>query len=975
MTKNDAKGLERYLSPLSAWALSFGCAVGWGVFVMPGTTFLPVAGPLGTLIGLGVGAVIMFLVGMNYHFLIMRYPGAGGAYDYVKNVCGYDHGYLCAWFLILTYIAIVWANATALALIGRHLLGGFFSFGFRYHVAGYNVYAGEILLSVAALVAIGAVLVCGKRLAVRVQTFFAIALAVGIAVCVIAVFMRHEGGAVSFSPLFAKDENMPLQVLSIVALAPWAFVGFESISNSSGEFKFHNKLSIWVMVAALVTSVASYFSLTIVAASFRPSEFASWREYMAALGKLNGLENLPVFYAVKSAAGSLGTVLLCVAALAAIVTGLIGHVVAASRLLCSVARDGILPEWFAEIDGRGGPRNAVIAIVAVSCLIPFVGRTAVGWIVDVTTIGASIAYGYVSFCALSIAWREGKKLVILSGAVGLLVSMAFVVYFFVPNFWEVAVFSTESYLILAAWSIAGVVFFRNVFIRDRTGRFGTSTIAWISLFFFIFFSGHMWMRQATHNVTDSVVAQVGDRYVRSAEGVVPKTESEYLEHQKDVIEDALTRHNIVLMGLVVLVLAIMFNIYTTIARREKDAAKAKSYFFSTISHDIRTPLNAIVGFSQMLKLGFNTNEERDEAVDSILVSGKSLLSLVNDILDLSRREAGETSLSPAPTDCRAVLHEIAMAFRIGSSKPGLEVRDAIGEMPRVVVDPLLFRHIATNLVANAIKFTEKGFVEVRARFDRNEDGETGVLLFEVEDTGIGISEEDKHKIDLPYTQTTSKFSRNGGTGLGLAVSRQFAEAMGGTLTFESELGKGSTFRFTLPNAKIVPAVEAAAAQVRDEPSVEALIAVAAEKRERPVSVAPAWQTAAPAANPRLLLVDDAKMNLVVLNALVKRIGAFDIETAMDGREALARLQDASAPKIDAVLTDMWMPEMDGEGLAKAIRADASLAKLPVHVITADVELQENYAEKGFDGIILKPVTVNTLGPLLVGLAERKGKAA
>ena len=485
----------------------------------------------------------------------------------------------------------------------------------------------------------------------------------------------------------------------------------------------------------------------------------------------------------------------------------------------------------------------------------------------------------------------------------------------------------------------------------------------------------MWMRQATHNVTDSVVAQVGDRYVRSAEGVVPKTESEYLEHQKDVIEDALTRHNIVLMGLVVLVLAIMFNIYTTIARREKDAAKAKSYFFSTISHDIRTPLNAIVGFSQMLKLGFNTNEERDEAVDSILVSGKSLLSLVNDILDLSRREAGETSLSPAPTDCRAVLHEIAMAFRIGSSKPGLEVRDAIGEMPRVVVDPLLFRHIATNLVANAIKFTEKGFVEVRARFDRNEDGETGVLLFEVEDTGIGISEEDKHKIDLPYTQTTSKFSRNGGTGLGLAVSRQFAEAMGGTLTFESELGKGSTFRFTLPNAKIVPAVEAAAAQVRDEPSVEALIAVAAEKRERPVSVAPAWQTAAPAANPRLLLVDDAKMNLVVLKALVKRIGAFDIETAMDGREALARLQDASAPKIDAVLTDMWMPEMDGEGLAKAIRADASLAKLPVHVITADVELQENYAEKGFDGIILKPVTVNTLGPLLVGLAERKGKAA
>ena len=973
MTKNDAKGLERYLSPLSAWALSFGCAVGWGVFIMPGTTFLPVAGPLGTLIGLGVGAVIMFLVGINYHFLIRRYPGAGGAYDYVKNVCGYDHGYLCAWFLILTYIAIVWANATALALIGRHLLGGFFSFGFRYHVAGYDVYAGEIFLSVAALVAIGAVLVCGKRLAARVQTFFAIALAVGIAVCVIAVFMRHEGGAVSLSPLFAKDENMPLQVLSIVALAPWAFVGFESISHSSGEFKFHNKLSIWVMVTALATAVAAYFSLTIVAASFRPSAFASWREYMAALGKLNGLENLPVFYAVWSAVGSLGTVLLCVAALAAIVTGLIGHVVAASRLLCSVARDGILPEWFAEIDGRGGPRNAIMAIVAVSCLIPFVGRTAVGWIVDVTTIGASTAYGYVSFCALRIAWREGKKFVVVSGVAGLLVSMAFVVYFLVPNFWVVAVFSTESYLILAAWSIAGVVFFRNVFIRDRTGRFGTSTISWISLLFFIFFSGHMWMRQATHNVTDSVVAQVGDRYVRSAEGVVPKTESEYLEHQKDVIDDALTRHNVVLMGLVVLVLAIMFNIYTTIARREKDAAKAKSYFFSTISHDIRTPLNAIVGFSQMLKLGFKTKSESDEAIDSILIGSKSLLAFVNDILDLSRRESGDAELTLLPTDCHALLRDVEEAFRVGTPKKGVEIRAAVAEMPHLLVDSLHLRHIVSNMVSNAVKFTEKGHVEVRGRFDldngREGDVKTGTLLIEIEDTGVGISEEDKAKIDSPYTQTESKIARNGGTGLSLAVCRQLVKEMGGTMSFDSELGKGSTFRVTLPNVEIAkvgsPNLEMEEKLEEESESVDVVDEAVVQ-----ASAAPA-----PSFTPRLLLVDDQKMNLTVLKAMIKRVGVFEIETAADGKEALSRLHNLDAPKISAVLTDMWMPELDGEGLAKAIRADASLAKLPVHVITADVELQENYAEKGFDSIILKPVTVNTLRHLLVGLAERKGKAA
>ena len=117
------------------------------------------------------------------------------------------------------------------------------------------------------------------------------------------------------------------------------------------------------------------------------------------------------------------------------------------------------------------------------------------------------------------------------------------------------------------------------------------------------------------------------------------------------------------------------------------------------------------------------------------------------------------------------------------------------------------------------------------------------------------------------------------------------------------------------------------------------------------------------------------MNLAVLRALVKRVGGFEIETAADGKEAFARLQNADAPKIDAVLTDMWMPDMDGAGLAKAIRADTKLAHLPVHVITADVELQETYAEKGFDSIILKPVTVATLSPLLVGIAEHKASAA
>ncbi|MBR4189660.1 MAG: APC family permease [Kiritimatiellae bacterium] len=125
-----------YLSPAAAWALAFGSAVGWGAFVMPGTTFLPVAGPLGTLLGIVVGALVMGVIALNYHFLMQRHPDAGGAYAYVKELCNHDHAFLCAWFLVLTYAAIAWANATALALIGRTMFRGVFRCGFHYGFRG-----------------------------------------------------------------------------------------------------------------------------------------------------------------------------------------------------------------------------------------------------------------------------------------------------------------------------------------------------------------------------------------------------------------------------------------------------------------------------------------------------------------------------------------------------------------------------------------------------------------------------------------------------------------------------------------------------------------------------------------------------------------------------------------------------------------------------------------------------------------------
>ena len=178
---------------LSAWALAFGCTVGWGSFIMPGTTFLPAAGPLGTVLGISLGGIVMAVVAWNYRCMIERHPGSGGAYSCVREVFGFDHAFVCGWFLCLTYVAIVWANATALSLVSRAIFGDLFAFGFHYSVAGYEIYLGDLLLSGLAIAA-GAAMCLRPRLAARMETAFALAFVSCAAVLFAVAVVRHGGG-------------------------------------------------------------------------------------------------------------------------------------------------------------------------------------------------------------------------------------------------------------------------------------------------------------------------------------------------------------------------------------------------------------------------------------------------------------------------------------------------------------------------------------------------------------------------------------------------------------------------------------------------------------------------------------------------------------------------------------------------------------------------------------------------------------
>jgi len=373
-------------------------------------------------------------------------------------------------------------------------------------------------------------------------------------------------------------------------------------------------------------------------------------------------------------------------------------------------------------------------------------------------------------------------------------------------------------------------------------------------------------------------------------------------------------------------------------------ALAKSLFFSSVSHDIRTPLNAIIAFSEMLKQGFESKAEHDLAVNSILVSSKMLLQLVNDILDLSKLESGKMNIEPEQTDVARLVREIAASFGATHQKPGLEILCRAGGTPSLMLDPHRLRQIVFNLVGNAIKFTKKGFIEIRTSFVPDSGGKTGVFRLEVEDTGCGISEADMKKLARPFVQVGTVSEPRSGTGLGLHICRMLARAMGGEMEIKSVLGKGATFSIVVPRVRVVAAGNGERGMGNGERGTEP----------------PNHLTT----QPRILVADDTKMNQIVLKAMFGRLGVTDIVFADNGREALEVLTATDAPKFDFVLTDAWMPEMTGMELVAAIRANAALAKLPVYLFTAEVEMKDTYAEKGFDGILLKPANLEALRKLL-----------
>lgn len=388
--------------------------------------------------------------------------------------------------------------------------------------------------------------------------------------------------------------------------------------------------------------------------------------------------------------------------------------------------------------------------------------------------------------------------------------------------------------------------------------------------------------------------------------------------------------------------------------RAEEAERAKNYFFASVSHDIRTPLNSIIGFSELLKASSIDDATRKRYVEAIASSGQVLLQLVNDVLDLAKLEAGKMQFFPEQSDFRRIVQEITLALLPQAQSKGLQIKSDIEPgLPFVEVDRQRIRQVLFNLVGNAVKFTDHGFVQISAEFRPDPSGQPfGTFRFGVIDTGRGISDEDQQRLMKPFVQL-SRTDQGHGTGLGLAICRQLVGRMGGELSIESRLGVGSLFRVVLPNIRFT----------REIPrewnlSQTQRIQMVTDPRSH--------------ARLRFLLVDDMDLNLQVLKNMFIRLGVQNLVLAHNGQEAIFQLEKEGAP-FDAVLTDMWMPEMGGGDLVKRIRGDARFATLPVFAVTADVEIIKTYQELGFTGLLLKPITLQTLTEFLENFSKTSWK--
>ena len=734
--------------------------------------------------------------------------------------------------------------------------------------------------------------------------------------------------------------NRGFAVASLVILAPWAFVGFETTSFDTAHFKFPIRRSGRIIVLSILATALAYTSMALVSVAAVPNGFSSWQEYISGLDGLSGVAAVPTFYAAKTVMGPVGLAVMTVTAIASILTGIIGGYRATTRVLSTMAEDHILSEAFSKTT------YSILFIMVFSIILSVFGKNTLDWFVDLTSFGAIAGFGYTSAAAYKIAKMEGNKRTKTTGLIGTVISAVFVIVQLVPRLAAMEAMSSEAFLLLSLWCLIGFVFYWRTVNRSTLTEYSGMSTSGVVLFALLLYSALMWL--AKRLMSGQSLEQV---------------------------KNSLTSGGVVLVVIIFVGLTVMLYVQSVVrkkheaAEREKihavESSLAKSQFLFNMSHDIRTPMNAIIGYTN-LALKEPAPQEVHSYLEKIESSSQHLLALINDILEMSRIESGKIELELCPVDLRTIFSGIRDLFyeQMKQKEMDFQVHTSQVKNRYVWCDKKNLNRVLLNVISNAYKFTPKGGA-ISASLWETGTGENGYGSYEmrVQDSGIGMSKEFAEKMFNAFErERTSTDSGIEGTGLGLSITKQIVDLMGGTIEVMTAPGNGT---------EMIIRLKLKLAEEKDIPEEE-------KREQNPEPTENAGEVTLDFTQKRLLLVEDNAINMEIAVMILSQAG-FMLETAENGKIAVDMVAASAPGYYDAILMDIQMPVMNGYEATRAIRKleNKALARIPILAMTANAFKEDEQAalEAGMQAHIAKPIDIQAMMQTLTAvlLEAEKGE--
>lgn len=447
--KVDRGDLQQNLSEKFVWAIAYGSCIGWGSFILPGD-WISQSGSIAAAIGITIGALLMIIIGVSYGALVKHFPVSGGAFAFSYLSFGRYVSFFSSWFLTFGYICVVALNATAFSLLLKFMMPGVLEHGKLYTIAGWDVYVTEIIIATALLLLFTFITIRGAQVSGSLQYYFCIAMVVVVLLMFFGSFFGSGFSLSNLQPLAEEKKGWFTSIIMIVAVAPWAYVGFDNIPQTAEEFDFAPNKTFKLIVYSLLAAAGTYVLMIL---------YTGW---LSSRGAENS--DLWVTGAVtQQSFGYIGLFVLAVAITMGIFTGLNGFLMSSSRLLFSMGRSGIMPGVFSKIHPRfKTPYVAILFLGALTLIAPWLGRTALTWIVDMSSTGVSVAYLVTCLSATKLFSYNKESntyapIYKTFAIVGSIFAFIFLGLLLIPG--SPAALSTPSYIALIVWLVLGLAFF------------------------------------------------------------------------------------------------------------------------------------------------------------------------------------------------------------------------------------------------------------------------------------------------------------------------------------------------------------------------------------------------------------------------------------------------------------------------------------------------------------------------------------